>query len=168
MLDPAGGSLIGLDVLARPFEEGDAERIVRMFGRLSPQTVARRFFTASPSVSEQFLKALTSVDHDLHEALVIEVGGEIVALASYHRNATDRAVADVAVLVEDGWQHHGLGGRLMKELAELAATRGISRLRADVLFDNRPAVAMIRRARNGTRTGWDGHVLSYDLPLEAA
>jgi GNAT superfamily N-acetyltransferase len=160
--------MIGLDARPRPFEAGDAEGVMRMFGRLSPETMMRRFFTTTPTLPEPLVRALTSVDHDQHEALVIEVADEIVALASYHRSATEPEVADVAVLVEDGWQHHGLGRRLTRELSKLAATRGISRLHADVLADNRPAVAMIRQASRSARTRWDGPVLSYDLPLPAA
>jgi GNAT superfamily N-acetyltransferase len=160
--------MIGLDAPVRPFREGDEDGVMRMFGRLSPQTVRRRFFTSTTNMTEPIFRALTSVDHDQHEALVIEVGGEIVALASYHRMAATPEVAHVAVVVEDGWQRHGLGRRLTKELSKLAATRGISRLHADVLVDNRPAVAMIRRAGNSARTGWQGEVLSFDLSLVVA
>jgi GNAT superfamily N-acetyltransferase len=167
LFDPGGRSIIGLDAPARPFDEGDVELVRRMLGRLSPHTVRRRFFTPTPELTDPLFRALTSVDHDQHEALVIELGGEIVGLASYHRSATEPEVADVAVLVEDGWQHHGLGRRLSRELSQLAATRGIRRLHADVQVDNRPGLAMIRLARQRARTGWDGDVLSFDIPLAA-
>ena len=139
-----------------------------MFERLSPQTISRRFFTLMPRLSEPLLRALTSVDHDAHEALVITVGDEIVALASYHRSANDPSIADIAVMVEDEWQHHGLARQLMRELTNLARTRGIALFHADVLADNQAAIGLIHRLGNSTPPVWTGTGLSYDLPLVAA
>jgi GNAT superfamily N-acetyltransferase len=155
------------DVEPRPLETGDAERLVRMFSRLSAQTVRRRFFTVVPRLEGPLLASLTSVDHDCHEALVVVVDDEIVGLASYQRHPDDPSEADVAVLVEDGWQHVGLGRRLAERLAGLARQRGIERFHADVLVDNRPAVGLIRRmnpSARGRYVGADG-ALSFDLPL---
>jgi len=160
--------MIGLDPRIRRLEPGDAARLQRMFRRLSRETVIRRFFTFMPTLKEPALQALTSVDHDTHEALAVVVGDEIVALASYHRSPSDPALADVAVLVEDGWQHHGLGRVLVRRLAQQAAERGITTFHADVMAGNRAATGLIRRMDRTTRARWNGDVLSYDLPLRAA
>jgi GNAT superfamily N-acetyltransferase len=160
--------VIGLHSVPRPLTPDDADRLVRMFARLSRETVYRRFFTLMPALEGSILKALTTVDHDRHEALVVTVGDEIVALASYHRSAHDPSVADVAVLVEDAWQHHGVGRRLVRRLARLAAERGIERFHADVLADNRNALGMIRRMSRDTRGRLDEGAMAFDLPLVAA
>lgn len=153
------------EVIVRGLAPGDADRLVRMFARLSPQTVYRRFFTVMPRLDGRVLASLVGVDGESVDALVLAVGEEIVGIASYHRSASDPALADVAVVVEDGWQHHGLGTQLMSRLAALAATRGITSFHADVLADNRPAVRMITHMNRHARARFDGGTLEYDLPL---
>jgi GNAT superfamily N-acetyltransferase len=164
--------VIGLDARVRPLSaapaDGDSERLQRMFARLSPDSVHRRFFTLMPKLSDTLLTSLTAVDHDRHEALVVVVGDEIVALASYHRSVADPAVADIALLVEDGWQRHGLGARLVRALTRLAMDRGVERFHADLLASNRPAVGLIRRFGTSARAAFLDGELVYDLPLGRA
>jgi GNAT superfamily N-acetyltransferase len=161
--------MIGLATPARPLRPGeDDERLVRMFRRLSRDTVLRRFFTVVPKLDGPLLRALTAVDHDAHEALVVPVGDEIVALASYHRRQDDPSVADVAVLVEDGWQHTGLGRRLTRQLSRLARERGITTFHADVMADNRPAIGLIHRMNDAGAGRFDHGELVFDLPLVPA
>lgn len=160
--------MIGLDVEARPLAADDTDRLIRMFDRLSRDTVQRRFFTVFPRLEGPALRALTDVDHDASEALVVQIGDELVAIASYHRRADDGSVAEVAVLVEDGWQHHGVGRQLMKALTRVAAERGITSFHADVLGDNRPAVGMVHRMNPGTKGRLESGTLAFDLPLAAA
>jgi GNAT superfamily N-acetyltransferase len=162
-------STLGAEVEPRLLETDDADRLVRMFSRLSAQTVRRRFFTVVPRLEGPLLTSLTSVDHDRHEALVVVVDDEVVGLASYHLDADDPHAADVAVLVEDGWQQAGLGRRLVEELAGLARGRGIERFHADVLAENRPAVGFVRRMNPSARARYDSDgTLSFDLPLRSA
>lgn len=139
-----------------------------MFGRLSADTIHRRFFTGMPTLSGPLLHQLVSVDHDAHEAVVITVGEEIVGLASYHRHPDDPSTADVAILVEDGWQHHGIGVRLMRHLTALASERGVDQFHADVLAENRSAIALIKRLSRGIRAQFDAGTLVYDLPIDRA
>lgn len=160
--------MIGLDARPRALEPSDEARLVRHFRRLSADTVYRRFFTPIPTLDGRLLAALLAVDHDRHEALVITVGDEIIAVASYHRHADEPATADVAVMVEDGWQHHGVGRHLVRQLSRLAASRGVERLHADVLPDNRQAVALIRRMNRSPHARLDGGTLAYDLDLASA
>jgi GNAT superfamily N-acetyltransferase len=160
--------MIGPDTLVRPLQPDDTQRLHRLFARLSPETVVRRFFTLMPKLTDPLVRILTRVDHDIHEALVVIVADEIVALASYHRSPTDPSVADVAVLVEDAWQHHNIGHRLMGQLTELARSRGITTFHADVLSDNRAAAGLITRMNRTAKPVWDGELLSYNLPIRAA
>ena len=160
--------MIGLDARVRPVSADDADRLQRMFARLSPDTVHRRFFTLMPRLCETMLRTLCEVDPEAGEALVVVVGDEIVALASYHRLADAPSVADVAVLVEDGWQHSGLGSRLVRALRRRALARGVERFHADLLASNRPVVGMIRRLSPGARAAFVDGELVYDLPLAPA
>src|SRR5437879_4442671 len=110
------------DLVVRPVEPDDAERLRRFFGRLSDQTVYRRFFTLFPAPPPAVLAHLLSGDGRDHESLAVLDGDEIVALAGWDRLAGDAAgdgetdEAEIAVLVEDAWQHRGLGRALVRML----------------------------------------------------
>ena len=128
----------------RPISASDTEALRRMFHRLSAETVYRRFFRPIVSPSESVLRYLCAVDHRDRDALVAvsAADGEIVAVARYDRlGSTDEA--EVAVVVEDGWQGRGIGADLMRRLAELAEVRGFGVLTATMLGDNRAAAALL-------------------------
>ena len=160
--------MIGLDARTRPWEDLDRARLERMFTRLSRQTVIQRFFTLTRTLNGPLLAGLADVDHDHHEALVVPVGDEIIALASYHLDRGDPTRADIAVLIEDAWQQRGLGRLLVGRLSRLAAERGVTAFHADVLFQNTAARGLIRRMDRQARATLDGSSLSYELPLRAA
>src|SRR5204863_10118088 len=94
----------------------DVDRLRRMFSRLSPDTVYRRFFSPVNEPRRSALVWLAAVDHDSRDALVALDGDEIVAVARYDSRPGART-AEIAVTVEDAWQHRGIGGRLTKRLA---------------------------------------------------
>ena len=55
-------------------------------------------------------------------ALVATVGDEVVGIASI--STCENAIAEVSLLVEDGWQRRGLGTRLLSGAARLARGHG--------------------------------------------
>jgi RimJ/RimL family protein N-acetyltransferase len=134
----------GARLEVRAIEPHDVERLTRMFHRLSPTTVYRRFFSPIHEPSRRMLLWLTNVDHDRREALVALDGDEIVAVARYDGapGATD---AEIAVTVEDAWQHRGVGKRLARRLAVCALDHGFERFIATMLPDNREAIALLHR-----------------------
>ena len=153
------------ELVARAVEADDAGRLARAFARLSPDTVYRRFFTLMPEPRPDLLRRLTTVDHDTREALVVLDGDEIVALASWDRPATSAAVAEVAVLVEDAWQHRGLGRALVRMLAGRARRRGIGTFTATLLSDNRAALRLVATSGSPRWTGRAGPEASVEIPL---
>jgi GNAT superfamily N-acetyltransferase len=89
------------------------------------------------------LAFLCAVDHDRRDALVaVDPDGEIVAVARYDRLG-ESDEAEVAVVVEDGWQGHGIGARLMRRLAALAESRGLHVFTATMLGENRAAARLL-------------------------
>lgn len=133
-----------IPVDTRPVRPDDGPRFCRLWERLSPETVYRRFHAPlrHPPVDAD---RLVAVDHDLREALVAVVGDEVVGVARYDRSPADPGTADVAVVVEDGWQGVGIGRQLLAELTALAARRGVRTLTADVQTDNDRVVGLVRR-----------------------
>jgi len=135
-----GGSAVAI----RSIEPADAYALLRLFDRLSPESIYHRFFSPMPRPRRAALLHLAGLDHELHEALVATKGREIVAVARYDARP-EETDAEVAVIVDDEWQDRGLGTRLLHRLARLGARRGLVAFRATVLGENRRALPFLRR-----------------------
>lgn len=131
---------VGLACLER--SDGDALR--RLFFRLSPQTIYRRFHSPVVYPDQTQPARLLDVDHHDREAVVAVVETEIVGVARYFRQP-GADVAEVAVVVADDWQRLGLATRMFGALAELAGSRGVRRFSVTVQADNPPALALLQR-----------------------
>jgi len=153
----------------REIEIDDVERLRRMFNRLSPDSVYRRFFSPIQEPSRSALLWLASVDHRDRDALVALDGDEIVAVARYDGQAGTQA-AEIAVTVEDAWQRQGLGKRLAARLARRAAGRGIESFEAVVQPDNRAALGLLRKLSPNASVRFDHgeYAASMPLPRDAA
>jgi GNAT superfamily N-acetyltransferase len=115
--------------------------------RLSPRTVYQRFFSPRRLRPEE-AHAFANVDYRERMALVAEVGTgqepDLIGVARYGPGE-EAAMADIGLVVEDGWQGLGLGAILLKEILDAGAQRGIRLFRADVLTENRPALRLLAR-----------------------
>jgi RimJ/RimL family protein N-acetyltransferase len=134
--------------LIRPDDE---PRLIALHARLSEHTAYQRFFTAMRRLPIDWAHFLANVDYQTRFAIVIErqdvAGPEIIAVGRYEPT-TDPDVAEVAFVVQDGWQGKGLGRMLLRELLAAAQARGIRRFRAYVLADN---VRMLRLLSHHTK-----------------
>ncbi|HEX2292444.1 MAG TPA: GNAT family N-acetyltransferase [Gaiellaceae bacterium] len=112
----------------------DTDGLVEFLSGLSRESIYYRFH-GFPSIDEKLARSF--VDPDWYETghLVGELGGSIIALASYVR-LRDPTAAEVAFLVADDYQRRGIGTRLLEQLAERAASVGIERFVAEVLPEN--------------------------------
>jgi GNAT superfamily N-acetyltransferase len=155
-------------VATRPVRPADQTLFCRLWGRLSPETVYRRFHAPVHTLPEESVRRLVTVDHYLREAVVAVVGGEVVGVARYDRPLADPSTAEVAVLVEDAWQGVGLGRQLLAELTDLAARRGVRRLTATVQRDNAAVLGLVRRLLPGATVTPDVDAFTLSSPLTPA
>jgi len=153
-----------ITLATRPVRSDDGPRFCRLWDRLSPDTVYRRFHAPlhSPPPGAQ---RLVEVDHDVREALVAVVGPDVVGVARYDRSPADPTTAEIAVLVEDAWQGVGVGRQLVQELTQLAGRRGVRTFTATVQPDNDRVVGLIRRLLPGSRFTRAYDVLEVESPL---
>ena len=114
-----------LTVDTRPVQPDDLGRFLRLWPRLSPETRYRRFHAPVDRLPMTAVRRLVLVDHDLREAVVAVVGGEVVGVARYDRSPDDPASAEFAVVVEDGWQGVGVGRQLLRDAIDRAARSGV-------------------------------------------
>jgi GNAT superfamily N-acetyltransferase len=123
----------GNRVRVRAVSPEDLEPLRRMFARLSPKSIYRRFHMAYPVVPEWMVDYSVCVDHDARESLVAVAGRDIVGQAMYVRQEDE---AEIAVVVEDTWQRRGIGKLLLDELAAIARLRGIEAFTGVVIHEN--------------------------------
>src|SRR5205814_6172549 len=93
-------------------------------------------------------RMFASVDYRTRFAVVAEQRGEhgleLVGVGRYEPT-DDPETAEVAFVVQDGWQDRGLGTILFNDILRAASERGIRRFRAYVLADNRRMLDLITR-----------------------
>jgi GNAT superfamily N-acetyltransferase len=171
--EPVGNTSIRVNgtLTVRPIEIVDVERLERMFRRLSRESVYFRFFSPLGRVPRSTLQRLADVDHSRRDALVALDGDEIVAMAGYQEltssGRSGTRDAEIAVTVEDDWQHRGVGRRLVADVAVLARERGFDAFVATILPDNRAALGLMRELVPDASVRFEGGAYSARLPLTA-
>jgi RimJ/RimL family protein N-acetyltransferase len=130
----------GTKILLRPIEAGDKARLTAALGRLSQETIRRRFLAAKPNFSTSELRYLTEVDGHNHLAIAAFLADDPEALVGVARcvrvPASSPETAEFAVVVGDALQGRRLGTLLARELAAAARAAGIRRFAATMLGDN--------------------------------
>src|ERR687886_494365 len=106
----------------------DEPAIKAFFDGLAPQSRYRRTDLPAHDAAH--------ADGDARVTLIAGLGDRVVAVAGYDR-LNEPGVAEVAFAVADDMQGRGLATRMLEQLAEVAAERGVRRFDAEVLSDNR-------------------------------
>ncbi len=128
-------SLEQLRFQVRPIRPDDDKALVQFHDHLSDRSCYLRFFTLHRHLLPKEVERFTSVDYRDRIALVVEHDDRIVAVGRYDRRP-ESTEAEVAFVVADEYQHHGIGSLLLDELAEAARVRGITTFVADTLEEN--------------------------------
>ena len=129
----------------RPIRPDDADLLVGFHNRLAPRSTYLRFFTFHPALSAGEVERFTSVDYVDRVALVVEVEGKLIAVGRLDRHV-GTSEAEVAFVVADEYQFHGLGALLLDELAQAARDRGITTFLADTLSENHTMLNVFRHS----------------------
>jgi len=144
----------------------DSEKLRAMFARSSSETIYLRFHIPFPEVPERMpTLMLDAGDRHDQEALVAVAEGEVVGHTMYARLGED-GEAEMAIIVEDGWQSKGVGKSLLCRLAESARLRGIETFTAEVLGQNRRMLGLAAMFAGTSHTIEDG-VYQVRMPLRA-
>lgn len=138
----------GARLRLRPIRPEDQARLSAFYDRLSRQSAYQRFFTVMKRLPPDWAHLLANVDYERRLALLAEHGPpeapELVGVARYE--PTDRAdTAELAFVIQDGWQGRGLGTIMLDALLTAADARGIRRFRAYVLAGNMRMIDLLVR-----------------------
>lgn len=117
-------------VRLRAATSADVEALRALHARCSPNTRYRRYLMATRDVSAGAVRRLLT---DTATTVVVAPGGGLVAMGNV---VLGESTAEIALLVEDGWQRRGLGVRLATTLARQAVQAGAECLTATVLGTN--------------------------------
>ena len=137
----------GSRVRIRQARPSDAQLLVRGFYRLSPSSSYRRFFSASPVITQEMVNDLTDIDHRDHEAIVAldQRGTEGLGIAHYLRSPERADTAELALTVIDDWQGRGLGTLLLEVISARACQEGIKTFTALMLAENHEMRGLLER-----------------------
>ncbi|MEK7444912.1 MAG: GNAT family N-acetyltransferase [candidate division NC10 bacterium] len=135
-------------VWLRAIRPDDEPRLVDLYGRLSQHTAYQRFFTVMKRLPPDWAHIFANVDYRKRMAVVAEREHEgrleLIGVGRYEP-ADEEDTAEVAFVVQDGWQGLGLGAILLDDITRAGEARGIRRFRAYVLADNHRMLELLTR-----------------------
>jgi acetate---CoA ligase (ADP-forming) len=142
---------------------GDYDDIKAFYDGLSEDSLYTRFHgavrTEGPARSD------AEADGDTRMVLIGWRAGRVVASGRYDR-LREPAVAEVAFTVAEDFQGRGAATRMLEQLAEIGAERGIARFDAEVMDSNQAMLAVFRRAGFGARSRLDFDELLVSLDIQ--
>jgi RimJ/RimL family protein N-acetyltransferase len=157
----------GRELEIRALRPQDRSDMLAAISRTGSQSLQRRFFSAKRGFSDREIAFFMEIDFSTHVALVALVkederqiiagGGRYIVLRPGH--------AEVAFLVVDDYQGHGIGALLTRRLAEIARQAGLQELVAEVLPENAAMLKLLKRLGFKPATRSDPQVVHLVLPL---
>jgi acetyl coenzyme A synthetase (ADP forming)-like protein len=134
----------GSTVHVRPVRAEDKAAIRTFLEGISANSIGFRFFGA-PNL-DWVTSWSVDVDYADRFALIAETGSPPRIIAHAASIRIDEERAEVAFLVADAWQGHGISTIMLAHLAGAAARHGISSFTADVLPANHRMIDMFRQS----------------------
>ena len=136
----------GETLVIRPIRPEDAEAHAALFSRLTPEDIRYRFFSMLRALSPEQVARMTQVDYDREMAFVAvrEATGETVGVCRLVREPYT-TTGEFAVLVEPSMKGRGLARRLMQRVMDWGRSQGMTDITGQVLAENRPMLAFMRR-----------------------
>ena len=158
----------GSEVLLREAGPSDVPLVDALHARCSPASRRARFLSPTPRLDAAQLRALVDPAGGRSVLALTRDGGSAVGLADLRLvdPAGGTPAATFGVLVEDTWQHRGLGTALVRRVAETAVDLGVGELHGTVPADEVRITRLLRRAGlRPTAVLADG-TLRLNVPLE--
>jgi len=130
----------------RPIRPEDAAAHGEFFGRLTPEDVRYRFFSALRELSPEQMARLTQIDYEREMAFIAvhEPVGATVGVARLVRDPNGGG-GEFAVVVQRDMTGCGLARHLMERLIAWGRSQGMTEISGQVLVDNHPMLGFVRR-----------------------
>jgi len=157
----------GTPVTIRPIRPEDEPAMVRFHETLSERSVYLRYFhlmNLEQRTTHERLTRICFIDYDREMALIAvrrnpDTGEpEILGVGRLMKiHGTNEA--EIAALISDQWQGRGLGKELISRLLVVGADEKMSRLKADILPDNRDVQRVCEKLGFSLKHSLDDDVL---------
>ena len=142
----------GEEILVRPIRPEDEPFLIKLHQVLSERTVYLRYFQPlklSQRVAHERLTRICFIDYDREMALAVEHKkedgtSEIIAIGRLSR-VRGQDDGEMAVLVDDRYQHQGLGTELYRRLIEVARDEHLTSVTSTILSENHEMQAICRK-----------------------
>ncbi len=153
----------------------DIPLLTDLLFRLSDDTRWLRYFSAGPlSFERAWQEATRMAQRRTHDraALVATIrrgdAEEAIAVAEVVRDQRTATVGELAIVVRDDYQTHGVGSALGSQLVRIARATGITTVRAEIQLENRAAQRLMRRVFGSSRATRHGSVVEMMAQLSNA
>lgn len=157
-----------LEVRFRPIRPSDVDDMRHLFYRFSDEGVYYRYFSPIKTMPHARMQEYVNVDYRNTMSIVGLVGelGEerIIAEARYVR-IPGSDYADIAFVVDETYQGRGIATFLFMTLINIARTRGLGGLQADVLATNKSMLKVLEKAPYPVKAVLESGVYELKIPL---
>ena len=145
----------------------DAAELLGAVGRMSDESIYRRFFAPKRRFSQQETAYYLDVDFVKHVALVaiLTEHGRPTIVGGARYVVAEPGTAEVAFAVDDQHQGQGVGGLLLKHLVAIARHSGLQTLSAEVLASNSAMLKVFHKSGLRTSTTRDQGIAHVTLAL---
>lgn len=150
----------------RPVRMADQTVLQELLYRLSQDSTYQRFMGHKRSHPRKEIMQLADIDGEHSMALVAEAEhddtGELIGIARYDLDP-ETGLADVALVVIDGFQGKGVGTALFRQLVVLAKAQGVAGFTADVLVNNGRMLSLFNKSGERVETRLDEGVYQVKI-----
>lgn len=137
-----------LEILIRPVKIKDEPLLKDFFYSLSDESLYRRFISVRTDMPHQRLQEFSIIDftEELVLLAVIEEHDheKVIGVGQYAIDEPSHT-AEVAFVVRDEYQNHGIGSELLAYMTYLAKKQGLLGFSAEVLVQNRPMLHLFEK-----------------------
>jgi RimJ/RimL family protein N-acetyltransferase len=157
----------GARIEIRALRPADRDELLSVVGRMTDESIRRRFFAPKRHFTEREIEFYSNVDFVTHVALVavMDQGGRQSIVGSGRYIVIQPGVAEVAFAVDDPHQGRGIGGRLIQHLAAIARTGQLREFVAEVLPGNAAMLIVFEKSGLEIESKREGGVVHVTLRL---
>jgi len=158
----------GTKIFYRPIKPADEESMRYMFYSLSKRSIYLRFFMPLQNMSHQRVQPFLNIDYKNKLAIVGTIqdtsGEKIIAVGRYIKNP-GTTTAEISFLVQDQWQHRGIGTFLLDYLVRIAKENGLTGFTAYVVLENRNMLEIIHNSSYKITSKFEDGVYHISFPF---
>lgn len=165
-MDGQHSDMVRDEIRIRRVAPDDLPDLERFYADLSADSRASRFHGACRGISHQQAEIFAAADHLRRDGFVALGDGMIVGHLVLEPIAG--GAEELALAVDDHFQHHGVGTLLVAAAVASARLRRIGRLVAWVRAENKAMRQLMTATHHPVSLTWEGAVGRYELEVEAS